>query len=97
MAGSVDLTQKKLLQDKLNVTNKTRSNPFNWRGQFTPEFVDYMLESFASEDYTIIDPFSGSGTVLLECSRKKLNCYGFEVNPSAYIMSRFFFIRQSSF
>ena len=24
---------------KLEVTNKTRSNIFGWRGQFTPEFI----------------------------------------------------------
>ncbi|HPZ06849.1 MAG TPA: hypothetical protein PL110_01930 [Candidatus Eremiobacteraeota bacterium] len=61
-----------LLQDKLDVRNKTRSNLFNWRGQFTPEFVDYILESFAHADDVVIDPFSGSETVLLECAKKDL-------------------------
>jgi len=80
----------RLSQDKLNVKNKTRSNPFNWRGQFTPEFVDYIIESFTNPDDIVVDPFSGSGTVLLECSRKKLGCYGFEINPAAFVMSKFF-------
>lgn len=26
-------------RQKLDVVNKTRSNLFGWRGQFTPEFV----------------------------------------------------------
>ena len=30
---------KTLDRQKLDVTNKTRSNIFGWRGQFTPEFV----------------------------------------------------------
>jgi len=34
-------------QDKLNVTSKSRSNIFNWRGQFTPEFVEYIINTFA--------------------------------------------------
>ena len=30
---------KTLDRQKLDVVNKTRSNTFGWRGQFTPEFV----------------------------------------------------------
>lgn len=79
-----------LLQDRLDVKNKTRANLFSWRGQFTPQFVDYILETFASEGNVVVDPFSGSGTVLLESASKSLSCYGFEVNPAAYAMSKFF-------
>jgi len=82
--------QMELLQDKLDVKNKTRANLFNWRGQFTPQFVDYILENFAQNDGVVVDPFSGSGTVLLECARKDLVCYGYEINPAAYAMSEFF-------
>ena len=79
-----------LLQDRLDVKNKTRVNLFNWRGQFTPQFVDYILETFALKGDVIVDPFSGSGTVLLESASKSLPCYGFEINPAAYAMSKFF-------
>ncbi|HEY9172154.1 MAG TPA: hypothetical protein VI136_07720 [Verrucomicrobiae bacterium] len=30
---------KTLNRQKLDVVNKTRSNIFGWRGQFTPEFL----------------------------------------------------------
>ena len=80
----------KLAQEKLDVKNKSRANVFNWRGQFTPEFVDYLLDSFSKPDDIILEPFSGSGTVLSECSRKNLSCYGYEINPAAYAMSKFF-------
>lgn len=80
----------RLIQDKLDVKNKTRVNIFNWRGQFTPDFVDYILESFAHPNDIFAEPFSGSGTVLLECARRDLSCYGFEINPAAYAMSKFF-------
>jgi DNA modification methylase len=79
-----------LIQDKLDVKNKTRANLFNWRGQFTPEFVDYILECFTHPDDVVLDPFSGSGTVLLECAKRSMSSYGFEINPAAYAMSRFF-------
>jgi DNA modification methylase len=79
-----------LRQEKLDVTTKKRSNIFNWRGQFTPEFVEYILQTFAKEGDFVCDPFSGSGTVLLEASRQNLQATGFEINPAAYAMSKFF-------
>jgi len=79
-----------LEQEKLDVTAKKRSNLFNWRGQFTPEFVEYILTSFTKKGDHIFDPFSGSGTVLQESARLGLKATGFEINPSAYAMSKFF-------
>jgi DNA modification methylase len=79
-----------LIQDRLNVTKKKRSNLFNWRGQFTPEFVEYILKQFSNPGDLIIDPFSGSGTVLQEATLNEVSAQGFEINPSAYAMSKFF-------
>lgn len=76
--------------DRLNVIQKTRSNPFSWRGQFTPELIEYLLDTHASSSSLIADPFSGSGTVLLESSERQLDVIGCEVNPAAYAMSKFF-------
>ncbi len=79
-----------LEQEKLDVKSKKRSNLFNWRGQFTPEFVEYILKTFSKNDYHVFDPFAGSGTVLQECARLGLKADGYEINPSAYAMSKFF-------
>lgn len=79
-----------LEQERLDVVCKRRSNYFNWKGQFTPEFVEYLLDCYAYSDSFVADPFSGSGTVLSECIRKGVNCMGYEVNPSAYYMSKFY-------
>jgi DNA modification methylase len=79
-----------LVQHKLDVIKKSRSNFFDWRGQFTPEFIEYVLSVLARKDDVVIDPFSGSGTVLLECVRKNLRCLGFEINPAAFILSEFY-------
>ncbi|MEJ7616598.1 MAG: DNA methyltransferase [Pyrinomonadaceae bacterium] len=82
--------QPVLLQEKLDVTRKTRANLFNWRGQFTPELIEYLLCCYSSSGDVVADPFSGSGTVLLESARKNLSCAGFEINPAAYAMSKFY-------
>lgn len=86
----MNLSNLALDQDRLNVKTKSRSNIFNWRGQFTPQFIEYLLSSFAKTGDIIIDPFSGSGTVLHECVLRGLSCYGYEINPAAYAMSKFF-------
>jgi hypothetical protein len=77
-------------QEKLDVAQKTRANLFNWRGQFTPELIDYLLDTYSSQGDIIVDPFAGSGTVLLESVRKGLACQGLEINPAAYAMSHFY-------
>ncbi|HEY8780753.1 MAG TPA: DNA methyltransferase [Mucilaginibacter sp.] len=79
-----------LAQERLDVAIKKRSNLFNWRGQFTPEFVEYILQTFTKPGDKILDPFSGSGTVLQESAKLELMATGFEINPSAYAMSKFF-------
>ncbi len=77
-------------QEKLDVAQKTRANLFNWRGQFTPELVEYLLVNYSAPGDIVADPFVGSGTVLLESVRKGLRCQGLEINPAAYAMSRFY-------
>jgi hypothetical protein len=81
---------------KLDVTNKTRSNIFGWRGQFTPEFVAYLLEEANEGTGLVVDPFCGSGTVLQECAARNRAAHGFEINPAAYAMSRFFTLSRLS-
>ena len=87
---TINILGMHVVQERLDVKTKKRSNLFNWRGQFTPEFVEYLLEMFAAPGSNVLDPFSGSGTVLQECARMNLPACGFEINPSAYAMSRFF-------
>lgn len=80
-----------LIQDKLDVRLKKRSNIFNWRGQFTPEFVEYILSSANLQANALIaDPFAGSGTVLIESAVKGYSSVGFEINPAAYQMACFY-------
>lgn len=78
-----------LERHRLDVRGKSRSNLFNWRGQFTPEFIEYLLEKFPPR-VGVLDPFCGSGTVIVECARRGIPTVGCEINPAAYAMSKFF-------
>ena len=67
---------------------KTRSNLFAWRGQFSPQLIETILASYCLPDSVILYPFVGSGTVLLEAGTFLFDAYGFEINPAAWILSR---------
>lgn len=77
-------------QSLLNIENKERSNIFTWNGQFSPQFVEVILDKYAKNGDVILDPFLGSGTVIYESGLKKLTAYGIELNISAYFISRLY-------
>lgn len=72
----------------LNIEAKSRSNLFPWRGQFSPQLVEVLLRTYAAPGSIVLDPFMGSGTVLVESARLGLSAHGFEVNPAAYLLAR---------
>ncbi|GBE91183.1 site-specific DNA methyltransferase [Nostoc cycadae WK-1] len=74
-------------QEDLDLDSKTRTSFFSWRGQFSPQLVEVLLNAYAHTDSVILDPFAGSGTTLFESARKKLACYAAEINPSAVEMA----------
>ena len=86
--ANTTLDSTELSQDVLNISNKSRSNPFTWRGQFSPQLVQALLDRYATPNSTILDPFLGSGTVLLECGNAGLAAIGTEINPAAVAFAR---------
>jgi hypothetical protein len=74
-------------QERLDLDNRSRTSLFPWRGQFSPELVEYLLSTYAHSASVIADPFVGSGTTLFECARKSLTCFGAEINPAAMLMA----------
>ena len=79
-----------ICQTILNINNKTRSSIYTWSGQFSPQFVEAILDKYALSDDVVLDPFMGSGTTLVECARKNITVSGIELNPSAFYMSKSF-------
>ena len=79
---------KPIQQEKLDIVEKTRSNLFAWRGQFSPQLIEIILSSYCLPNSVVLDPFAGSGTVLLEAGILGFEAYGFEINPAACILSK---------
>ena len=76
-------------QAKLDLDNNRNTNPFSYRGQFSPDLIRILLESYSSiKNLAVLDPFVGSGTVLLESLKHGHSAYGVEINPTAIYFSR---------
>jgi len=74
----------------LDIDQRTRANLFAWRGQFSPQFVEAILTHYGSEADVVLDPFAGSGTVLVEAARLGREVCGVEVNPAAAALARIY-------
>jgi DNA methylase len=75
---------------KLNIENKSRSNPLGWNGQFSPQLIQALLHRYAPPKAVVFDPFLGSGTVLLEAGIANLPASGTEINPAAVVLSQIY-------
>lgn len=76
-------------QDRLDIVSKTRSSVMPWRGQFSPQLIDYLIERNASRAELIVDPFCGSGTVLYEAASHNISSIAFDINPAAVCLAEF--------
>jgi DNA modification methylase len=73
---------------------KNRSEPLHrwvpWIAGFSGAFVEEVLKSAALADpstVTILDPFAGVGTTLVEGMMRGYNVVGFDINPYAVLAS----------
>lgn len=87
---NIIVNRDEISQEKLNITNRTRTNLFAWNGQFSPQFIETMLDKYAKEGFYVLDPFAGSGTTLIECARKDISAYGIELNVAPYYMAKIY-------
>ena len=79
---------EEILQADLNIANKYRSNPLRWKGQFSPQLVQVLLDKYSVNNSVVFDPFLGSGTVLLESGIAGLKASGTEINPAAVMLAQ---------
>ena len=75
-------------QAHLDIDDKKRTNLLAWRGQFSPQFVQAILENYADKADVVLDPFVGSGTVLVESAYLGHEAFGYEVNPAAELLAK---------
>ncbi len=59
-----------------------------WIAGFSREFVRSALERYIPKSGTVLDPFSGVGTTLVEAILAGHDAFGFEINPYAALACR---------
>lgn len=64
-----------------------------WIAGFSADFVEdcfnkYLPEGVKASNFTVLDPFAGVGTTLVEGLLHGHNVVGFEINPYAYLACR---------
>ncbi len=72
----------------LDLQRRERTSLFPWRGQFSPQLVELLLQRYAEQRTVVLDPFVGSGTTLFEAARQGLSCYAADINPAAVALSQ---------
>ncbi len=59
-----------------------------YKGKFNPQVVSALINIFQlTNNSLILDPFCGSGTVLLEACYKNINAIGVDINPMAVFIT----------
>ena len=53
-----------------------------------PQLANKLIRKYSEEKDWVLDPFCGSGTVLVECRLKNRNSIGNEINPLAILLSK---------
>jgi hypothetical protein len=84
----IPLDTRTIPPERLNIDNKERSNLFPWNGQFSPQLIETLLQTYTAAGRFVLDPFVGSGTVLHEAGRLGHPAFGSEVNPAACKMAQ---------
>ncbi|CTU51760.1 DNA methyltransferase [Escherichia coli] len=75
-------------QHHLDIVEKERTSALPWRGQFSPQLIEYLLAKHCKKGDRILDPFCGSGTVLREAARGDFSALGMDVNPAAVCLAK---------
>ena len=57
-------------------------------GKFIPQLVGYFLSRYFEPGQTVLDPFSGSGTTLVEASERGIDSVGIEISEFNVMISR---------
>jgi 16S rRNA G966 N2-methylase RsmD len=87
--NDIDMSQWKSLTDVWTdslwiIPNRDNSGAHDghYHGNFVPQIVHQLLTRYTKSGDFVLDPFSGSGTTLIEAQRMGRNSIGIELQPS---------------
>ncbi len=75
--------------NKLQAEDQSVHNWYRFVLSFPPHLVRTYLTQFGmNNSHCVLDPFCGTGTVLVECKKLGIPCIGIEANPMAHFASQ---------
>ena len=69
---------EKELPEKIRTKHVNRLHPY--LGKFIPQLVEIFLRKYFEPSQTVLDPFCGSGTTLVQANELGINSIGFDVS-----------------
>lgn len=87
---SISKKGQKFYENILNfieAPNNDGANNLN-KATFSTEFVNRLLNIYAKDGATVLDPFLGTGTTLNACKERGLNGIGIELSKEQYEFAR---------
>ncbi len=57
-------------------------------GKFIPQLVEIFLRKYSSPGQTVLDPFSGSGTTLVQANELGINAIGYDISAFNVLLAR---------
>lgn len=82
---NLDWTEREL-PESARTRHVHRLHPY--LGKFIPQLVEVFLRKFFTAGQTVIDPFSGSGTTLVQANEMGINAVGCDVSQFNVILGR---------
>lgn len=78
-----------MIADNQNKKSTYYTHGFHpYPAKYTPQLVNKFFNLYCKRGFTILDPFCGSGTTLVEGVLNGMDSVGIDLNPIAYIISR---------
>lgn len=75
--------------DYASADTKTETHGIHpYPAMMIPQVTRRLIRMYGTEGQTLLDPFCGSGTVLVEATLAGLNSYGIDINPLALLLSK---------
>ena len=74
------------MPEKVRTKHVHRLHPY--LGKYIPQLVEIFLRKYFKPGQTVLDPFSGSGTTLVQANELGINAIGYDISAFNIMLAR---------